>query len=46
MNNTLREIKEEFNALMGSLSVEEIVSNFDLIDALKRFDRILSGAMS
>ena len=38
MYKILREIKKEFNALMGDLSVDEIVTNFDLIDALKRFN--------
>jgi hypothetical protein len=42
MYKILREIKKEFNVLMGDLSVEEIVTNFDLIDALKRFDQIVT----
>lgn len=42
MLKILRAIKDEFNALMGDLSVDELVTNFELIDSLKRFDQIIS----
>lgn len=40
----LNDLKQEFYEFLGSLSVEELTKNFDLIREVERFDRLIQAA--
>ena len=42
--SSLRELKEDFRQWCGLLSTKEIMSNPELIQAIKRLDRMLDAA--
>lgn len=40
----LKDLKQEFYDFLGSLSVEEVTENIDLIREVERFDRLMQAA--
>ena len=44
MKEKIKRLKEEFREWCGLLSVEEIISNPSLIEAIKRIESLLQGA--
>ena len=41
---SLKDLKQEFYNFLGSLSIEEIIGNFDLMKEVERFDRLIQAA--
>ena len=44
MKEKIKKLKEEFREWCGQLSIEEIISNPPLIEAIKRIESLFQGA--
>lgn len=41
---SLSDLKQEFYDFLGSLSIEELTNNVDLVREVERFDRLIQAA--